>query len=123
MPGDHGLWLDQDQAVFPAAPATQDQGPEGPVQRRERQASLSRAFQDVELVPEGQNLSREGRTRANAGDDAGEEESDEAEHREKIPEEGGPRVRLLPGGAELYVDQRDTDCGGAPGGVLARHTA
>ena len=89
MPGDHGLWLDQDQAVFPAAPATQDQGPEGPVQRRERQASLSRAFQDEELVPEGQDLSCEGSTRTNAGDHGAEEELDQAEHPEKTPDEGG----------------------------------
>ena len=51
VPGDHSLGLDQDQAVFPAAPPTQDQGPEGSVPARERQPSLSGPFQDQELVP------------------------------------------------------------------------
>ena len=37
----------------------------------------------------GQDLSREGRTRANAGDPGAEEEPDQAEHPERMPEEGG----------------------------------
>src|SRR5262249_35560570 len=31
VPGDHGLWLDQNQGVFPAPPMTEEEGPESPV--------------------------------------------------------------------------------------------
>ena len=107
VPGDHGVGLDQDQAVLPALPATQDQGPEGSVPACERQASLSGPFQDEDLVPEGQDLSREGSTRANASDEGAEEESDQAEHSEKIP--------------EVSTHERNRGSLGAADGMLARH--
>jgi hypothetical protein len=64
VPADHGLRLDQNQGVLPAAPMTEEEGPEGPVPARERQSSGTRPFQYPELVPESQNLSRQGCTRA-----------------------------------------------------------
>ena len=82
VPGDHGLRPDQDQAVFPAAPATQGQGPEGSVPAREGQSGVSRPFEDTELVPEGQDFSREGRASANQGDQEAKEEPDQGEHPE-----------------------------------------
>jgi len=50
---------------------------------------MSRAFENEELVPEGQDLSRERSTRANPGAQGAEKEPDHAEHPEKIPDGRG----------------------------------
>jgi len=42
VPGDHGLRLDQNQGVFPAAPMTEEEGPESPVPAGERASSGTR---------------------------------------------------------------------------------
>jgi hypothetical protein len=44
---------------------TEEEGPESPVPARERPSSATRPFQDVEWVPEGEDLGREGGPRAN----------------------------------------------------------
>jgi hypothetical protein len=47
---------------------TEEEGPESPVPARERQSRGTRPFQDAELVTEGENLGREGGSRADEGD-------------------------------------------------------
>src|SRR5262245_13606351 len=74
VPGDHGLWLDQKQGVLPAAPMTEEEGPESAVPARERQSSGTRTFEDGELVTEGEDLGREGGPRGGEGNQGTEKE-------------------------------------------------
>ena len=85
VPGDHGVRLDENQGVLPAAPVTEDEGPESAVPARERQSIGTRSFQHTELVTESENLGGEGGPRGNEGNQRTENESDHRGHADKIP--------------------------------------
>ena len=67
MPGDDGLGLDDDESGAPAAPHPEKPHPEKTVRTREPDPPRARTVQDLELMPEREDLELQGHARAQGG--------------------------------------------------------
>ena len=95
MPRDDGLGPDDDQTLSPRGKAVKDEGPEGSVPRSKGKTDGPRPQEDAELMPQSEVLGHECGPRAKEGDEGPQEESNQAEHAERIrgeneSEEVGP---------------------------------
>ena len=63
--GDDSVWLHEDERRPPFGPDARDPYPEEPVGCGETEARSARAFQDLDLMSEGENLEVQRRARAN----------------------------------------------------------
>jgi hypothetical protein len=79
VPGDDGLWLDDDQCRAPLVPHTRQPDPEPAVRSGEPQPSRSRSLQHLQLVTQGQHLQLQDDARARTTS-AGQQKREEDRH-------------------------------------------
>jgi len=108
MPGDDGLGFHDDDGLAPRTPDMRDPDPQEPIRLRQPHAPRTRAFQDVELVAQRQDLELQRRPRAHRGTDGQEDRHEGGPHGSKSLPWGSPPTSIAATRTEFFSSHNST---------------